>query len=246
MRRVLGSGSEHDRSEDLVQEVLARVLGSLQTQRFAGHCALSTWVTAIARRVALEELEARASGKNSSAWRSVNTVETVAPIDVERQLEARRALDDVESQLASMAPETARVVALHDMLGYELAEVAGLMELSVTAAQARLSRGRRALVRNLKRECTATVRGPNGQLRRPHGSALVFAGPRKAGRISRRRPDSECADPARGNVANCVESATNTNACSCLGIGTNEGARFVHGAMCRTLGYREARKGDGS
>jgi len=57
----------------------------------------------------------------------------------------RRQLVQLEGALSSLSPDKASVVYLHDVLGYELSEIAVLVGTSVAAAQSRLVRGRRDL-----------------------------------------------------------------------------------------------------
>jgi DNA-directed RNA polymerase specialized sigma24 family protein len=49
-----------------------------------------------------------------------------------------------------MSPKKAMVLVLHDVLGHDLTEVSVMLGVSVSAAQSRLVRGRRELLRRLK------------------------------------------------------------------------------------------------
>jgi RNA polymerase sigma-70 factor (ECF subfamily) len=51
-----------------------------------------------------------------------------------------------------MKPEHAETLVLHDALGHELSEIAVLMGVSVAAAQSRLIRGRKELLRRAKNQ----------------------------------------------------------------------------------------------
>ena len=55
-------------------------------------------------------------------------------------------LDRVNRALRGLGPKKARVVYLHDVLGYQLEEVATMLGTSVAAAQSRLVRGRREII----------------------------------------------------------------------------------------------------
>jgi RNA polymerase sigma factor (sigma-70 family) len=199
VRRALG---DHPDSEDLVQEVLERVLRSLRMGQFAGNCTLSTWVTAIAQRVAQEELRTFARNGDRLRRSSRGRLDGATSFDLDHQLEARRVLDQVLRLLERMPPETARVVLLHDLLGHELAEVADLTHLSSTAAQSRLVRARRELLRKLGKP----------DRRAGHG-----------GTRSERRPDCTCAETARNHGAKRAAADLKTNACSEGSVPTNEG-----------------------
>jgi RNA polymerase sigma-70 factor (ECF subfamily) len=130
----------------LVQEVLARALRSICDGRFAGESQLSTWVTAIAQHVAMEELRAAARGTRPG---SSSEPEIETPIDLEHQLEARSVLGHAARLLEAMDPATARIIVLYELIGHDLPEVAALTGLSITAVQSRLVRGRKALLRKL-------------------------------------------------------------------------------------------------
>ena len=45
-----------------------------------------------------------------------------------------------------LSPHKANVVFLHDILGHQLDEVAGILGITVSAAQSRLVRGRRQII----------------------------------------------------------------------------------------------------
>jgi len=65
--------------------------------------------------------------------------------DVDREVIARHDLQRLRDSLAAMSPERAETLVLHDVLGHELTDIAGMMGVSVAAAQSRLVRGRREL-----------------------------------------------------------------------------------------------------
>jgi DNA-directed RNA polymerase specialized sigma24 family protein len=58
----------------------------------------------------------------------------------------------MQKAVSQMRPKYAEAVVLHDLLGHDLAEVARLTDISVAAAQSRLVRGRKDLVRRVKQE----------------------------------------------------------------------------------------------
>jgi RNA polymerase sigma-70 factor (ECF subfamily) len=71
------------------------------------------------------------------------------PRHPERTLEARDELRQLRAALATLSPQRAEAVLLHDALGYDLAEVAALTSSTPAAVQSRLSRGRRDLQERL-------------------------------------------------------------------------------------------------
>ncbi len=65
-------------------------------------------------------------------------------VDCQR-LESRNTLQLVRIEIARLSPTRAEALLLHDVLGYELSEVAAIVGVTVAAAQSRLVRGRKEL-----------------------------------------------------------------------------------------------------
>src|SRR5690606_2480665 len=72
---------------------------------------------------------------------------TGARARTEGKLEARSEIQRLHMILARMKPALAEAVILYDVLGHSLEEVATLTGVSQSAAQSRLFRGRKELVR---------------------------------------------------------------------------------------------------
>ena len=147
LRRVLQSSADHD---DLIQIVFERIVRTLAERKFAGACSLSTWATAIAAHVGIDALRARVR-ERAVVWddrtRSSEIAARVASGNLERQLEARADIAELQGILAALDPAQAETVLLHDVYGHELSEIAVLMGVSVAAAQSRLVRGRKELLK---------------------------------------------------------------------------------------------------
>jgi RNA polymerase sigma-70 factor (ECF subfamily) len=60
-------------------------------------------------------------------------------------LDLRREIERVRSELCSVLPQRAEAFVLHDVLGFDVSEMAGMLEISAAAAQSRLVRGRHDL-----------------------------------------------------------------------------------------------------
>lgn len=151
LRRIIQS-PEADR-EDLQQVTLERVVQSLVERRFSGACSLTTWASAIAGHVGIDALRSRVRERN--LFRNDADAEGQAQVKVEGatlegRLEARSDIAQIQRLLASMKPEHAQTLVLHDALGHELSEIAVIMGVSVAAAQSRLVRGRKELLRRAK------------------------------------------------------------------------------------------------
>jgi len=150
LRRVLQSNADHD---DQVQVVFERVIRTLVERKFAGACSLSTWATAIASNVAIDALRARIR-ERAVVWedraRAAELATSVSSANLERQLEARAEIAELHEILASMDASQAETVVLHDVHGHELSEIAVITRVSVAAAQSRLVRGRKELLRRAR------------------------------------------------------------------------------------------------
>jgi len=147
LRRVLQSNAEHD---DHVQIVFERVIRTLVERKFAGACSLSTWASAIASNVAVDALRARIRERAvvfEDRARGAEHAAIVPSGNLERQLEARAEIAELHAILASMDAAQAETVLLHDVHGHELTEIALITRVSVAAAQSRLVRGRKELLR---------------------------------------------------------------------------------------------------
>lgn len=136
--------------EDLVQATFERIVMTIVEDRFAGACSLTTWASAIAAHVGIDALRTRV--------RERKVFRPVAPSDaevgdfpssrpLELTLEARDEIVRLQATLGRMRPEQARTLILHDVLGHDLAEIAMLTGVSIAAAQSRLVRGRKELLR---------------------------------------------------------------------------------------------------
>ncbi len=149
LRRVLQS-NDHD---DLLQIVFERIVRTLAERKFAGACSLSTWATAIAAHVGIDALRARVR-ERAIVWddraRGAEIAARVSSGNLERQLEARAEIAELHTILAALDPAQAETVLLHDVYGHELSEIAILMGVSVAAAQSRLVRGRKELLRRAR------------------------------------------------------------------------------------------------
>ena len=154
LRRIIQSPRAD--SEDLQQITLERIVASVVEGRFSGACSLTTWASAIAGHVGIDALRSRireralfqgfAAGPDAEERGSLRSDGAT----LERRLEARSEIAHVQHLLATMRPEHARTLVLHDVLGHELSEIAVLMGVSVAAAQSRLVRGRKELLQRAR------------------------------------------------------------------------------------------------
>jgi RNA polymerase sigma-70 factor (ECF subfamily) len=142
--KVLGErGQDHD---DLVQSAFEQILITLAQRRFARACSLSSWAVSVTTHVALNAIRKRQHERRNLAADSVRA--DTGP-DPEGGPEQAAMLRTLREALAQLSPMTARVVVMHEVMGHDLAEIAVLTGLSVSAAQSRLVRGRAELRKRL-------------------------------------------------------------------------------------------------
>jgi RNA polymerase sigma-70 factor (ECF subfamily) len=148
-------GRRDDAHDDLVQTAFEQIVLTLQKRRFARACSLASWASSVTTHVAFNVLRSRTrerrvvdrgrdgshEANSRSGW-----------IDVEREAVARQTLARVRAHLAGMNQNYATTLFLHDVMGHELAEIAVLTDVSVSAAQSRLVRARKELRRRLTTE----------------------------------------------------------------------------------------------
>ena len=148
LRRVFPTRrADHD---DLAQTAFEGILRSVLERRFAAGCSLTTWASLIASRVAIDALRSRVRERvifREGMSSSPDLLAAPEPVPLERQLEARSELQRLQMLLGSMKPEQSLTVVMHDLLGHELAEIANFTGVSAAAAQSRLVRGRKELMR---------------------------------------------------------------------------------------------------
>ncbi|MDP9151837.1 MAG: RNA polymerase sigma factor [Myxococcota bacterium] len=150
LQRLLGPSPDID---DLVQATFEQLVVSLVRGRFARGCSLSTWASSVAAHVAFNAMRARRRARRVFDPASLLDVsEPRASGNPEREVAVREQIAAVQVHLAAMSPERAMALLLHDVLGHDLVEMAAMLKISATAAQSRLVRGRRELLRKLGEE----------------------------------------------------------------------------------------------
>ena len=160
--RLLGVGDQE--REDLAQQAMERVISTIASGRYMRDCSLTSWATLITQHLAIDAMRSRMRDRKVFD-RHVGTdaVELVADGQrtAEHFVESQRRAQRLRGALAAIPTTNAEAVVLHDVLGHNLAEIARLTGVSVAAAQSRLVRGRRKVMRALANE---EKRAPKGRL----------------------------------------------------------------------------------
>jgi RNA polymerase sigma factor (sigma-70 family) len=155
-RLVRTTDPEYD---DLVQHALAGVLAALErgaAERSSEQRMDEPWAAVVARNLAIDRLRARSRERRLFAYEDCEAAPSPSSLppgsEAEQLADRHRDLRRLRHALRSMPPGTAIVLYLHHVLGYDLGEVAETIGTSIAAAQSRLVRGRRALVRAMRRQ----------------------------------------------------------------------------------------------
>jgi RNA polymerase sigma-70 factor (ECF subfamily) len=148
--RLLGA-HDHER-EDLAQQAMERVIGTIVSGRYMRDCSLTSWATLITQHLAIDTMRARVRDRRVfDRHVGPQTVELVPDGNrsTEQIVETQRRARRLVTVLSSISSTHAQTVVLHDLLGHDLAEIARLTGVSIAAAQSRLVRGRRKALRLL-------------------------------------------------------------------------------------------------
>jgi RNA polymerase sigma-70 factor (ECF subfamily) len=145
-RRMLGSDSD---AEDVTQDVLVQVVRNLD--KFRGESALSTWLHRITVNAALSYRQKLARGEEHRSHEPVEAfVEEEHPgpavrrwsVGPEEQALNRELHGLIEAAIARLPVAYRDIFVLADVEGLPNAEIADLLDLSVSAVKNRLHRAR--------------------------------------------------------------------------------------------------------
>jgi RNA polymerase sigma-70 factor, ECF subfamily len=138
VRRLLGAGDpDHD---DCVQLAFVEIVGAIE--RYRGECSLEHWAATIAAHVVYKQIRRRKSERRvfDAGERTSDRPEALSS---SRRIVAKDLVDRVRRRLDELDSDKAYAFLLHDVLGFDLREIAHITGVSVAAAQQRLVRGRR-------------------------------------------------------------------------------------------------------
>jgi len=127
--------------EDLRQLALIELVMTIG--KFRGECSLDSWVGALTARIVFKHLRRRQAERR--LFGVLEREDTAPPSGVGSDPLVRNLMDHAARHLEAMDANRAWAFFLHDVLGYELRELAQIMGVTISAAQSRLVRGRREL-----------------------------------------------------------------------------------------------------
>jgi RNA polymerase sigma-70 factor (ECF subfamily) len=136
-------GKRDDDCDDLRQLALIELVFTLH--RFRGECSLDTWVGSVTAHIVYNHLRRRQT--EARLFRAFEREDALpsSGIGTAREPMVRNLMQRASLHLEAMNHDKAWAFVLHDLLGYDLKELARIMSVSVSAAQTRLVRGRREL-----------------------------------------------------------------------------------------------------
>jgi RNA polymerase sigma factor (sigma-70 family) len=142
-------GARDPEYEDVAQMAMYELVTTLP--RFRGECPLDAWFTIITGRVVYRHIRRR------KLERRIFTAQPGDELIADSQtrpvsLALRQALDRIRVHLARMDENRVWTFLLHDVYGYDLKETSQITGASLSAAQSRLVRGRRAIHDRIRRD----------------------------------------------------------------------------------------------
>lgn len=137
--RLIGR-ADPDR-EDLAQLTFVEIVRSVH--RYRGDCSLEAWASTIAARVVYKHIRRRRLERRIFAGTAADETLHAHPLSTSRAVAARDLVARVRGEIENVSHDRAWAFLLHDVCGFDLKEMASILEVTVSAAQQRLVRGRR-------------------------------------------------------------------------------------------------------
>jgi RNA polymerase sigma-70 factor (ECF subfamily) len=137
VRRLLGSKDAD--VDDCVQNTFVEIVRSIDHYR--GECALEHWANRVAAHVVFKHIRRRRIERK--VFEDAETSTLGERVHSGRRLVMRELVARVREKLEALDPRKTYAFLLHDVLGFDLKEVAQIEGTTIAAAQKRLVRGRR-------------------------------------------------------------------------------------------------------
>ncbi|HEY8924844.1 MAG TPA: sigma-70 family RNA polymerase sigma factor [Polyangia bacterium] len=139
VRRLLGRPDQDQ--QDISQQAMVEIVRSVD--RYRGECPLDAWIATLAAHVVWKSLRRRKLERRLLVLDSAEEME--APEQPARTALLRSIIRRVTGHLEKMDQTRAWAFLLHDVHGYDIREMARVMDISEAAAQSRLVRARKEI-----------------------------------------------------------------------------------------------------
>ncbi len=139
--------------EDIAAEVLLQIVADdyKALRQFKGHASLATYLTVIARRICIHELNRRQSVRDAIRRGDVKAGEPVDDSPVAQK--SMESLEEVEALLRKLSGQDREIVRLFYLEGRTYEEISTELDVPVNTVGAKLSRAR-AKLREMHRSMT--------------------------------------------------------------------------------------------
>jgi len=148
IRRLVGA-HDVDR-DDLAQLAMLELVNTID--RYRGDCALDSWAQTITAHVVYKHLRRRRLERRIFCDLLAEEDEAGSSVREEGRSASRQVLARIAQHLDGMDERRAWAYVLHDLLGYDLREVARITGASPAATQSRLVRGRREVHERIEQD----------------------------------------------------------------------------------------------
>ncbi len=139
IRRLLGrNDADH---EDIAQQAMIELVFTIH--RYRSDCSLDSWTSVVTAHVVYKYIRRRKTERRVFGDVDPDDLMPQSSAHTGRLAMARDAVRRVLHHMDSIEENKAWTFVLHDVCGYDLKEIAQITNVSVTAAQTRLVRGRR-------------------------------------------------------------------------------------------------------
>ena len=155
LTRLVG---EHE-AEDVAQTVFEKVNISLST--FKGESKLSTWIFRIATNAALDRLKSPSFKRTPAgplAPAPLQSVESIAitsdkPTSPDQNVIRNEMSDCIREFVDRLPPDYRTIIILNELEGFNINEIAAILQISLDTAKIRLHRARAKLKESLESGC---------------------------------------------------------------------------------------------
>ena len=139
-------------AEDLIQETFIRVQKNFDSVRDLSK--LSSWIFRIAYNLCQDHFKSQKKNNHDIGKLEENTPSPFVEIPIQKELEQFQMGNCVQEQI-NLLPEPQRIVLiLYDLMGFNHAEIADILDITKENAKVRLHRARKALKSILEERCT--------------------------------------------------------------------------------------------